>query len=381
MEEKDDGLVHGFYYDQQMVNPLTTITLHPNQELNSDETEWQDVYDPDDEDYATYTDSSGNERTPPKYSRTPICTAIIQEDFQVSIANTFSDFGGDPIGELWNSNKPMAPYLAEMAKGLGVIAEKTTNYIKSSGLKEDSYLTKGLGILANFLGNVSERTGNMSDYLSRSLVVQGTRFSYYSGTGIDFGNLQMKFTIFSQYVYDEENDDYIFLSVKDQVSKILPYVIGEFKAVTEAGGGEVGKFISEFASWQMPPGNFAANMKNVDVVQKGTLKLKIGPYFAVENIVIGGCTLKFSKAMAKDPTDSEEAVFPMACEVELILKPVTKYSRKSLERFIYGDASTNSRVEFVNKMKEDIDSKQGKIDADLDTLGEGDYLYNAKNLM
>lgn len=139
------------------------------------------------------------------------------------------------------------------------MSEKTAAWIKNNDLKEGSLLRKGLNGLANVLGNMSSTNENMANYLSRSLVVQGTRFSYYSGTGIDFGNLQMKFTLFSQYI--KEKDSYIFKSVDDQLQKILPYIIGEFKPVTEGGDGDVGKFIQEFASWQMPPGNFSADLK------------------------------------------------------------------------------------------------------------------------
>ena len=366
MTTNKDGVISGFYYDQQITNPILMVGLYPNQKWKPNEDGsggvWSDVSKSDGEEYPSYTDSTGKTITPPPYSETPICTSIITDEFQVSIANTFSDFGGDPIGEMWNSYKPMAPYISEISKGLQSISKTTDEWLNkehNSGRESGDLFSRGVEALGKLAGQIGNSQQNMAQYLSRSLVVQGTRFSYYSGTGIDFGNLQMKFTVFSQY-----NIDGKFETVDDQIKKILPYVIGEFKKVDELGDGEVGQFISEFASWQMPPGNFTADLKNVDVVQKGTLKLRIGPYFALENMVISGCQLQYSKALIKDPTSDKVSMYPMSCEVTLVLKPVTKFSRNSLERFIFGRASKISRA----SISTDIEKDYVKIEAQNNSL-------------
>lgn len=290
------------------------------------------------------------------YAEDSICTSIIQEDFQVSIANTYSGFGGDPLGEMWNSQKPMAPYMLEIAKGLRTISRKTEEYQNKANAKGSSVWDKAMSGLSNILDKVASGQENMGKYLSRALVVQGTKFSYYGGTGIDFGNLQMKFTIFSQYI--KEGNSYVFKSVNDQIEKILPYVIGEYVSVTELGDGEVGKFVQEFASWQMPPGNFAANLKNIDIIQQGTLKLRIGPYIAIENLVINGCQFEFSKALVKNPERgmSDKLLYPLSCAVTLTLKPITQYSLNSLKRFVFGEASKEYRKELADKIKTDHSS-------------------------
>ena len=137
---------------------------------------------------------------------------------------------------------------------------------------------------------------------------------------------------------------------------ILPYVIGEFKNVDEIPG-DAGKFVQQYASWQLPPGGFTADIKNVDNVQSGTLRLRIGVRYAIENLVISGAQFNFSKTMVKNPESSDitndDYLVPLSCDVILNLKPATKSSRKSLERFVFGDASKKYREDYLKDMEKD----------------------------
>lgn len=371
----EESIVQGFYYDQQLNNPTLKVSLHPNQIPDGTEangaTKWVGAKNPEKD--------SASEEFP--YDEDPICTSIIQDDFQVSIVNTYSDFGGDPLGDMWNSQKPMAPYMLEIAKGLRTISRKTEEYQKKAGADGSSIWDKAMSGLSSILDEVAAGQENMGKYLSRALVVQGTKFSYYGGTGVDFGNLQMKFTIFSQYV--KEGDNYVFKSVNDQLEKILPYVIGDYVSVTELGDGEVGKFVQEFASWQMPPGNFAANLKNVDIVQQGTLKLRIGPFIAIENLVIKSCQLNYSKALVKNPegNNSMNLFYPHSCEVTLGIAPITKYSRSSLERFIFGKASDNYKQKIAGEMAKEYGNVQAKMKTIINSTSSGNLTPGFESLM
>lgn len=320
---------------------MLSVGLYPNQYWNSEKNEWEDI-PPLERDREEYPVNGGS--TIYRYSTVPICTSIIHDDFTVTITNEYSEFGGDPIGQLWGTFKPMAPFLGEMAKNFKMIGEQTKVWNTKNKKDESTLLGKATSIIADAFSKMGETNESMSKYLARSLVVQGTRFSYYNGTGIDFGALLMNFTLFSQYNTKKE----VFEPVDDQLKKIFPYVVGEFKdfSLKEIAGddyGEVGEFCSEFLKWQMPPGNFTADMKDVDNVQKGTLKLKIGPYISLENLVIKQCQIKYSKTMVKSPKGDGSDICPHSCEVSLMIQPITKYSRNSLERFIFGKATAESR--------------------------------------
>jgi hypothetical protein len=360
--------ISGFYYDQQMASRMLTITLHPNtvKKKKADGTDdvdeegapqWDPVSDPDKGDFV-YPDpvvtTDGKTINPWYYSKTPIATAILSDDFQVDISNNWSDFGGDPIGSLWNNYKSQAPYMrlfSNFAKDLqdGISNWKKNADANSKNKSENASwgdkLVSGLGKVAGLIGDSQEKGAK---YLSRSLVVQGTRFSYYSGTGINMNNLVMKYTIFPNYDKDGK-----FMSVYDQISKILPYVVGDYIDIAQLKKetSEKDKYkLNEFAKWQLPPGGFEAEIRDVDVIQKGTLKLIFGPYFFIENLVILGFQPVFSKTMIKDPSKDDGDLTPMYCDVTITLKPASKYSINSFKRFISGEQNT----EYVGKIAGEI---------------------------
>lgn len=400
----------GWYYDLQLENRLTSVSLHPNKILN-DKGKWVDF------------NNDANNAVDPKlkelkkedpdykeYRKIPICRAIVTEDFNVSIANSWSDFGGDMIGQMWESLKPMAPYADFIKNQIHNAAEQYRGLTESNDPKDQQKAQK---IQSSKIGNAAAKfvTGlsdkikegqvDVVDYLNRSLVVQGTRFSYYSGSGTSFGNLVMKFTLFPKFK-DSGYSVPHFVTVTEQVEELLPYCIGRFvnasgetkeeeearKKKEEEEGKDVNEtqeLINNLIGWQLPPGGFKTNYKNVDVIQEGTLLLRVGATYAIPNLVVENANFNFSKQMTKDPIqvldtnlsaeveqkekekkekekkekkqpgeDTEETtetneekkqaggkffkendvISPLYCDVTLQLRPATKYSDNSLRKFI-----------------------------------------------
>ena len=83
-----------WFYDDQLNNRLTSISLHVNT-----------VYDGKNWKWASGNVDAGG------YFKTPICRSVLNEDFNVSIANSWSDLGGDPISGMVNDvMHAAAPY-------------------------------------------------------------------------------------------------------------------------------------------------------------------------------------------------------------------------------------------------------------------------------
>lgn len=388
-----DG-ISGFYYDSQLNLETMSASLHPNTILDENKN-WKPIPDKEREPEENNighlfsgvtkegkrTTASGKDPYP--YRERPICRAILNDEFQVSIANNFTGFGEDFLGRAWSELKPFAPYVGDIAGFLGNIANQTEEFFNGKNLSPDASDMKSKFV--NFLRRGKKAFGKAEDYLNRSLVVQGSRFSYYNGTGINFDNLTMKFTIFSGFQtvdrYDttdhsKVNKVIIYNSVYRQVAEILPYVIGEFVPVTDitkdVGSSEnTQKFVSEFASWQLPPGGYKPDYMDVDVVHPGTLKLRMGPYFSLENLVIKSAQFTYSKAMSKNPTyggdkrlsdDTDNYLVPLSCEVLLNLGPITNYSRQSLERYMGGISSRGTMKALVERMEQNLENIKKKTD-------------------
>ena len=349
-------MLSGWYYDLQLGNKLMSATLHPNQELNSDKSKWVDIAGEKDPDN-------------PKYAKDPLCTAIVNEDFNVSVANSWSDFGGDMLGQMWESIKPLAPYVDEAKIMIDKAATEYENLLKSSNPNDidranrikESTMSRKLGeLMIMARDKMNNGSIDVADYLNRALVVQGTRFSYYSGSGTSFGNLMMKFTIFP--TYDEKGK---FKSVDEQVEKLFPYCIGKFVSGTdglltnkEREEGK-GSGIDNMISWQKPPGGFRANVKNVDVVQTGTLLLKFGAYYMIDNLVVENASFNFSKQMTKNPKaykqiGNSDIISPLYCDVSIQLRPATKYSDESLKKFVLGRGSTKTQEVINSELKKNV---------------------------
>jgi hypothetical protein len=217
--------MNGWYYDEQLNNPLTSISLHPNQLYVNQE--WVNVTDrtidnvshkPDNEEFVT---QAGDKIV--GYDIVPIATSIISEDFNVAIANTWSPYGsGEEITSLWNSFRSAAPYVDSIRKGLKEV-NKTLEIEEGDGAVV-TFLKSVGGLVSN---NYDANLGLLQHRLNDHLVTQGTRFSYYAGSGTAFGGLGMKYTIFPKF--DNVNG---FVSVIEQIQQLYPYVNGKLETET-----------------------------------------------------------------------------------------------------------------------------------------------------
>ena len=345
-----------FYYDRQLENELTSVSLHPNTVRDKkDITKWNKIPP----EYADKSDidaakDSGEDKDSYPYRIKPICKAILDEDYQFATSNTFSNSGNDMIGEMFNSFKPYVPYAAHLKKALEEANTKEERMKASGNSAINSTVGQTLDMLTDVL---HESVVEMPNLLNRSLVSrQGARFSYYSGTGVGFGNLSMKFTVFSTWVKG------FFKSVNDQLSELYDYCFGKFVDFAETKKGSdgsdvtvitgtsigsnknslTGKVMNEgnrYFMWQIPPGGMEANVKDIDKIQKGTLKLKIGVYYSIPNLVIESAQFNFSKQLIKyrNPNDTINNLSPLYCDVSLTLKPVTKFSDVALMKYISGE--------------------------------------------
>lgn len=349
------GELSGFYYDLQMRNPLLSVGLYPNTIRGGFDDEGVPVWLPiPEKDQELDSKQVGNKRVKYPYCKYPLCKSIINQDFQVSITNEWTGFGGDEIGALWNSMRPKAPYAKILTKALGEIKAKSDEFESNS-----NDLGKTVGYIASIVsGFLAKGEAMQAKYLARALDVKGARFTYYTGTGTDFGsNFGLKFTIFptfgqgSTMISGTATNDLTFLSVTDQIGEILPYVMGDYVPVIVKGlGQDVQDFVSQTAAWQTPPAGFEADIKDVDLIQKGTFKLRIGPYYAIENLVISNINITESKEMVKNPSpDGNGELSPLYAEVNLVLRPASKFSAVSIGRFLSGAASANFRSTEANE--------------------------------
>lgn len=345
-----------FYYDRQIDKPLTQISLHANSFLDGNG-EWQSMKKKSD---SYMLDDEG-------YNETPLYKGILNEDFLVQAGNSWTDFGDDPIGSVWNSLKPYAPYASKLA-------ETTQSMLKDTG--EDSTIER---LAKKALSKVSSATGTAAKLLNRSLITQGTRFSYYSGTSTSFGNLAMKFTVLPDY------NGGGFTSVSEQLEELYPYIMGKYtKGIlnddkdgtiqgTETKGGdgiktgitgEDAKNLNKFFSWQMPPAGYEPDFLNMDNILNGTLKLKFGAFYVLSSLVCTNAQFSFSKQVVKywDSSKKMNILSPLYCDVVLNFQPATKYSDISLQKFISGQSTKNFVKAVKNGMKRNLTEEKKNID-------------------
>lgn len=343
--------ISGFYYDWQLNNPLLTATLHTNTRLVGVKTgtEERDVYilgkgenpyemsgkfiwelwkplsgakdssqdKPEKgEVYCleplTHNYSLAYDENPSAcYRAKPLITSILNEDFQFEIGNAWSDNGGQTgIESAFNSLKTLAPYKKEF----GAATEALGGALKDFFGKKD-----GTGF-ANWTGDKLKSAGKAigagADALNSSLIQQGTRFSYYGGTSTSFGNLSMRFTLFADWIWDEEKKDWIFKTVHDQLREIYPYTVGKYYPIklgldknilknNSELANDIDEVVGDFFGWQQPPAGFQADMRSLDTCQRGTLRLILGGYYTAENLLIDRMSVNFSKTMTKIPPYSK----------------------------------------------------------------------------
>lgn len=342
-----------FYYDQQLRDRRLVVTLHPNAKYAGKT--WVPF---DSSECFTHNilnkGSEYNEKY--MYRIKPIATAIASEDFLVNVSNSWTDFGrNNPIEDMYNSIKPYA----SMAKAAIPAADAIANYDYS---KSSSSLVKGIGKFINKISELTKSAGleggvdHLTDILNRQLVVQGTRFSYYSGSTTSFGNLSMKFTVFSDWIWN--GTEYAFTTCYEQLEELYDYAMCKYEDVngslfgagaemigTAAFDSKTGKdvgnvaknFIEENFKWQMPPGGFRADLKSIDNIQRGTLKLRINDMYTLENLVITSMNVAYSRIPCKCPLEGDSGkIVPLYADVTLSLQPATLYSDTALKAFSEG---------------------------------------------
>lgn len=384
----------GFYYDTQRANKLTRVTLHANSKPpknaydpwpgwigNSDDVNpdfpktYKDDNQPDidESNDPMRKDIFGNDLGADiRYGRLPLCSSIIQEDFNVSISNSWADFlGGNQLQDGFNQLiKPLGPYSDIISEGLSSIS----GVLKEKSEKKDSEFW---GKIATSLNNFGGEMGKAGNVLTRSLVVQGTRFKYYSGSGISFGNLGMKFTLFSDWINKNEfNDakkaDWQFIDVDTQLEPLMPYSIGKYIPFFDNNDGgfrsQLDKTLADklniegldpvvntFLAWQTPPGGFRPNVHYIDTIQRGTLKLKIGPRYTLRNLLIQDIQLNYSKQFVKYKCADGLVTCPLYCDVFITFTPATKFSSDALLNFVRGHEISSPTY---TKITENKDGKE-----------------------
>lgn len=332
----------GFYYDIQKQNPLMSVTLHANNSTSDGGVTWKDSW-------SGKTDSEG-------YGVDPLCTALMSEDFGVSIANNWSEFdAGNMLESAWNSIRPAGAYMDHVGKLMDKMVDAGNNWLSRNTDGSGDWAQKlnlGIDKARKFLKD------DKTNILNHALVVQGTRFSYYAGTGNAFSNLNMKFTLFSDYI------DGSFVSVHDQLKDLYPYIMGKYVSVdgSNGPGKESSNSLNEFFGWQKAPGGFKPDIKNIDNTVKGTLKLKFGSYYSIRNLVVRDAQLSFSKQMIKIPIEEENNDYnklcPLYCDIILSFHPATKFSDAALRDFVEGVNTTSDRNDLSSKLHKPL-IKQG----------------------
>ena len=373
--------ISGFYYDQQLRQPEMIMSLHPSTVPNEKGGEKTEETDKDGkkkmyvEDYwvaeadnlieSTKIDVGG---TMIGYSSIPIAVAVLSEDFQVGVANQFDDTSiVDDITSMVNSVKPLSVYTDYVVKAAGGTAEKMKEWMAKNGTDK---ISAGLTKAVEWVGNTA---GQIGPYLNRAIVVQGSRFSKYNGTGVAFGNLSMKFTLFSDWsaeiIRSNSNDypgfydfgEYKWQSCIDKVEKIIPYCVGKY-----VGGDfnienkEVRDLLNQFIGWQIPPGGYKPELKNIDNLQYGTLMVVFGGYYCIRNLVVSDAQFNFSKQRIKVPKSANTSPYietvPMYCDVQLTLKPASKYSDVSFIEAIKGTQVATLRETINNNYNIRLDN-------------------------
>ena len=334
----DKNKLSGWYYDLQTdyTGPgrMTCITLHPSTKKPKDnkQVKWDKYEGSDLDEDDTF------------YRREPIAVALVGEDFQVSIANSWSDFGGDPISGLWESVRPLAPYAGYAEEMIGNIV---SNYKKaeSDGLIKENSLSKAIGGAVekawNYYKNHTQN-GGASDYLSMALVCMGTRFSYYSGTGISFGNMVMKYYVMPKWVNGS------LVTVNEQLEDLYPYIVGHLMLEKDEKGKNKP---DQLIAWQQAPGGFKSDYRDIDTKQEGTLLMKYGGLYSINNLVVESANLVFSKQAIKQPYSSKrlgQVYSPLFCEVTLQLRPASKFSDDRLKDFVNNKKSLEKTHQMIS---------------------------------
>jgi len=310
----------GFYYDDQMKNPDITVRLY------------------------TWDDSIGD------YNETKkglVATAIMSDDFNVSIHNAWGDNdGGDFIENGFNSLRRLGPVVGDIAKNLSPLLDSNDTYDADLF----NWISKGAKAVAGIAGSSKTK-----EYFNKNLISQTSRFCYYGGTSVSLGgNLMMRYTIF----YDPVTNT----SVNEKIAELFKYSVGRVENVTEfsglakiAGAGdtvvqEVAETVESYYKWQNPPNGFTAALKNIDNRLKGTFKLWFGEMYYIDNLVIEDMNIVMSKLKVKrtntpgstDASGRGTESTPLYADVSISLRPAGMILDSTLTRYINARTGTNN---------------------------------------
>lgn len=375
------------------INRLTTISLHANSKyVSKDNWAYSEIANlRDRKDHQRGRDKQiGEMYDEDGYFYKPICTAVLQEDFQVTVQNQWSDMGDDKLGGFINSLRAnLAPFAGTVSAGLFRMAgdqktveeqmtEDEKNSISGQVILSLMWMAKKANEVVN--GENGENNGNTGEgraakYLNSALLINGSRFSIYQGSNLNFNNMGMRFTVIPKW----NPETGTFITVNKQLRDMYMYFFGEFlqmddilkrddtdedkqlikKSATDASGTDKSELLSRI-TWQRPPGGYQADMSQLDAIQKGSLKLKIGGLYTICNVVVESASLTFSKQMVKNPratfdnlmsdgkTDigASDYLSPLSCDVNLLLRPCTRYSDQTFKSIIEGAG--------MQKEKEDL---------------------------
>ena len=369
--------ISGWYYDNQLNNPLTSVSLHanmiPEEEKNGTWT-WKqisdtnkEVVDPKNSTYKFLGDSEDEtikglfDKKPIYYNKYPICQSICNEDFIVNISNDWSDFGVDNIaGSLWNTIRQIGPYKSEIEKAIKPIiqnaAEKEEDFKKDTASWSD-WVNHGINWVTENYNTAFGSLGE-SDYFNRALIMQGTKFSYYGGSNVNFTNLGMRFTMFPKL-----GEDGKYIDVLEQAENLYKYLIGstemfDTKKIEDKTDVEAPEIVKKMLMWQKAPMDFSPNLQQYDIIQQGTLKLKIGSLYSISNLVCNDANLVFSRQMVKLKNQNGIELSPLYCDVAISLRPVSKYSEKLLKSLVSRKRNTH-----LDKEKDINESLEKEIES------------------
>jgi hypothetical protein len=371
--------ISGWYYDVhqdwQGINRLTTVSLHANSYYKKAD-DWG--YSPktgaaatDEKMREPGTDSNRDDGGNPDYDEDgyyvePICTCVLQEDFQITVQNQWTDMGEDNAGRFINSLRVnLAPFAGSITEGLKTMETKYEELsAKDKQELEGTVAGQILQPMISWLNKTVVGEGGesrLAKYLNSAILVEGSRFSIYQGSNINFNNMSMKFVVIPKW--DPETG--IFISVTDQLEDLYHYFFGEFVPIDKEVVSDTR--LRSRITWQRPPAGYQADMSQLDATQKGSLKLKIGGNYSICNVVVEAAQLVFSKQMVKNPRVVHEKLMnptgdvsgsdyltPLSCEVTLSLRPCTRYSDRTLMNIVQGAGMNAEKKMISDKMIENL---------------------------
>lgn len=356
----------GFYYDCELNDPSITISLHANRYFDENATDSKTGYKgawvpwPSEWGVLEDTNPKVNGVENKHYGKSAIAKCLMTEDMSYSIQNNFTDNNmGNPIESLFESLKPYAPILKSGATNL----KKAAGDVSKAG-DFGSAFARTMGNLAKGMAPWMEKAG---DYLDKALMVQGTRFTFYNGSSFNFNNLEMKFTVFSDWIKHPDNSgSYYFEPAVDYVKKLNKYAMGKYNPITndkslKTNVEVVDNFLEQYIGFQTPPGGFEMDTKYLDNTLAGTLRLNIGGFWAIDNLVLKNMNVTFSKIMTKIPDGAGGAVTPLYAEIVLQLTPASAIVDTGYDRFLEQEGMTNVRGPIENSYRTQLNKLKEKL--------------------